>query len=152
MANLKKETLQMQSDRSSTVRANIKRYYIYAVLLLIVSAFSLMKLDEVEFFGRGHFLSPDSVINIFRSAVPILTVSGAFTLLMISGYIDLSVGSAMSLNAVVFSWMILNGFQFFTHLPGHLDPRLLTGILERLPGHEAAHHACDRNPRDVELV
>jgi ribose/xylose/arabinose/galactoside ABC-type transport system permease subunit len=31
---------------------------------------------------------------------------------MISGYIDLSVGSAMSLSAVVFSWLILNGFSF----------------------------------------
>ena len=132
MANLKNETLQMQSDRSSTLRANIKRYYIYAVLLLIVSAFSLMKLDEVEFFGRGHFLSPDSVINIFRSAVPILTVSGAFTLLMISGYIDLSVGSAMSLNAVVFSWMILNGFSF---LPAFIVTMILGCIMGFLNGY-----------------
>jgi len=44
---------------------------------------------------------PDSIINLLRSAAPILTLSGAFTLLMISGYIDLSVGSAMSLSAVV---------------------------------------------------
>ena len=63
-------------------------------------------------FGRGAFLSPDSVINMLRVSAPILTLSGAFTLLMISGYIDLSVGSAMSLSAVVFSLMILNGFAF----------------------------------------
>lgn len=132
MANVKKETLQMQSDRSATIRANIKRYYIYAVLVLIVSAFSLMKLDEVEFFGRGHFLSPDSVINILRSAVPIMTVSGAFTLLMISGYIDLSVGSAMSLNAVVFSWLILNGFSF---LPTFIITLILGCLLGFLNGY-----------------
>jgi len=48
--------------------------------------------------------------------VPIMTVSGAFTLLMISGYIDLSVGSAMSLNAVVFAWLVLNGVSFFPAL------------------------------------
>ena len=130
----------------------IKRYYIYMVLVLIVTVFSLMKLDEVEFFGRGHFLSPDSVINILRSAVPILTVSGAFTLLMISGYIDLSVGSALSLNAVVFSWMILNGFSFLTRVRHHHDPWLRTGIPERLSGHEAAHHAGHRHPRDPEFV
>ncbi len=112
VANAKKESLQIQLDRSAILRSNIKRYYIYVVLVLIVLVFSIVKLDEVSFFGRGHFLSPDSVINILRSAVPILTVSGAFTLLMISGYIDLSVGSAMSLNAVVFSLMILNGFSF----------------------------------------
>ena len=48
--------------------------------------------------------------------MPILTLSGAFTLLMISGYIDLSVGSAMSLSAVVFGLMILNGFAFMPAL------------------------------------
>ncbi len=89
----------------------VKKYYIYAVLLLIVIVFSVMKLDKVAFFGRGHFLSPASITNLLRSAVPILTLSGAFTLLMISGNIDLSVGSAMSLSAVVYSLMILNGFN-----------------------------------------
>jgi ribose/xylose/arabinose/galactoside ABC-type transport system permease subunit len=67
-------------------------------------------------FGRGHFLSPDSIIVLLRAAVPILTLSGAFTLLMISGHIDLSVGSAMSLNAVVFALMIREGFPFLPAL------------------------------------
>jgi len=106
--------LRQQADRSAAIRSIIKQYYIYVVLGLIMLVFSLLKLDQVEFFGRGHFLSPDSVINMLRSAVPILTLSGAFTLLMISGQIDLSVGSAMSLSAVVFAWMILNGFSFWT--------------------------------------
>ena len=105
--------LRKQLDRSDSIRSVIKQYYIFVVLALIVLVFSMMKLDQVEFFGRGHFLSPDSVINMLRSAVPILTLSGAFTLLMIAGQIDLSVGSAMSLSAVVFSWMILNGFSFW---------------------------------------
>ncbi|HEX9117987.1 MAG TPA: ABC transporter permease [Anaerolineae bacterium] len=99
-------------DRSDALRATIKKFYIYVVLLLIVAVFSVLKLGQVEFFGRGHFLSPDSIINLLRAAVPILTLSGAFTLLMISGYIDLSVGSAMSLTAVIFAWLILNGFGF----------------------------------------
>ncbi len=102
--------------RSEALRAGIKKYYIYVVLALIVVLFSVVKLGQVEFFGRGHFLSPDSLINLLRTAVPILTLSGAFTLLMISGYIDLSVGSAMSLAAVVFALMILNGFAFLPAL------------------------------------
>jgi ribose/xylose/arabinose/galactoside ABC-type transport system permease subunit len=97
-------------------KSKIKNIYIYIVLLLIVLVFSLVKLDRVSFFGRGHFLSPDSLINLFRSAVPIMTLSGAFTLLMISGNIDLSVGSAMSLSAVIFALMILNGFAFLPAL------------------------------------
>ena len=100
------------NDRSDARRATIKKYYIYLVLLVIVVAFALIKVREVGLFGRGAFLSPDSVINMLRISVPILTLSGAFTLLIISGYIDLSVGSAMSLAAVVFSLMILNGFSF----------------------------------------
>ena len=108
------ETLRQKQDRSTALRSTIKQVYIYVVLLLIVFIFSIVKLDQVELFGRGHFLSPDSIINLLRTAVPILTLSGAFTLLMISGYIDLSVGSAMSLSAVVFAWLILNGSNFFT--------------------------------------
>jgi ribose/xylose/arabinose/galactoside ABC-type transport system permease subunit len=103
-------------------RAGIKKYYIYVVLALIVILFSVVKLGQVQMFGRGHFLSPDSLINLLRTAVPILTLSGAFTLLMISGYIDLSVGSAMSLAAVVFALMVLNGFSF---LPALLATLLL---------------------------
>ena len=114
MSTVNMETLRQKQDRSTALRSLVKQVYIYVVLLLIVSVFSLLKLDQVEFFGRGHFLSPDSIINLLRTAVPILTLSGAFTLLMISGYIDLSVGSAMSLSAVVFAWLILNGSNFFT--------------------------------------
>jgi ribose/xylose/arabinose/galactoside ABC-type transport system permease subunit len=112
----KTQTLRQKNDRSAALRSTIKQVYIYVVLLLIVTLFSVMKLDQVKFFERGHFLSPDSVINLMRTAVPILTLSGAFTLLMISGYIDLSVGSAMSLSAVVFAWMVLNGFNFFASI------------------------------------
>jgi ribose/xylose/arabinose/galactoside ABC-type transport system permease subunit len=112
----KQESLRAQIDRADAARANIKNLYIYVILVLIVVVFSVVKLGQVEMFGRGHFLSPDSIVNLLRSAVPIMTLSGAFTLLMISGYIDLSVGSGMSLSAVVFAWLILNGFAFLPAL------------------------------------
>jgi ribose/xylose/arabinose/galactoside ABC-type transport system permease subunit len=123
------ESLRLQRDRSAAVRANIKRVYIYVVLALVVVIFSVAKLDQVALFGRGHFLNPDSIINLLRTAVPILTLSGAFTLLMISGYIDLSVGSAMSLSAVVFALMILNGFAFLPALLITLILGIVMGIL-----------------------
>jgi ribose/xylose/arabinose/galactoside ABC-type transport system permease subunit len=129
MNTIPKETARLQSDRSAILRANIKRFYIYVVLALIVVIFSLMKLDQVSFFGRGHFLSSYSVINLLRTAVPILTLSGAFTLLMIAGYIDLSVGSAMSLSAVVFAWLILNGFSFLPAMLVTLIMGLVMGCL-----------------------
>lgn len=132
MDTIKKETLRLESDRSATVRSNIKRYYIYVVLALIVFALSMAKFNDAGLFGRGSFLSPDSLINLLRSAVPILTLSGAFTLLMISGYIDLSVGSAMSLTAVVYAWMILNGFGFLPALIITLILGIVMGTLNGL--------------------
>jgi ribose transport system permease protein len=132
MKTLREETLQVRIDRSNNMRSNIKKFYIYVVLVLIVLVFSLVKLGQVEMFGRGHFLSPDSLINLLRAAVPILTLSGAFTLLMISGYIDLSVGSAMSLSAVVFALMILNGFPFILALPITLVLGVSFGFLNGL--------------------
>lgn len=122
-------SFEYQQDRSEKARANVKRVYIYVVLVLIVLVFSMMKLDQVEFFERGHFLSPDSIVNLLRSAVPILIVSGPFTLLMISEHIDLSVGSAMSLSAVIFAWMILNGSSFLPALIITLVAGIVMGIL-----------------------
>jgi ribose/xylose/arabinose/galactoside ABC-type transport system permease subunit len=129
MKSAPEQSLRMQIERSNALRANIKKFYIYVVLLLIVILFSVIKLGQVSMFGRGHFLSPDSIINLLRAAVPIITLSGAFTLLMISGHIDLSVGSAMSLSAVVFAWMILNGFPFVAALPITLLMGIVFGVL-----------------------
>ena len=128
----KADSIRQQVDRSAAVRSTIKNVYIYVVLLLIVIVFSVVKLDQTTLFGRGNFLSPDSIINLLRSAVPMLTLSGAFTLLMISGYIDLSVGSAMSLSAVVFSWLVLNGFSF---LPALLITLILGVVMGFINGY-----------------
>lgn len=129
MKSVGEELLQAQMDRTSALRSNIKKFYIYVVLTVIVIIFSVVKLGQVEMFGRGHFLNPDSIIILLRAAVPILTLSGAFTLLMISGHIDLSVGSAMSLSAVVFALMILNRFAFLPALVITLIMGIAMGIL-----------------------
>ncbi len=124
-----KQSPALQQDRLTGIQANIKRFYIYFVLALVVVVFSVVRLDEVAFFERGHFLSPDNIINLLRIAVPIMTVSGAFTFLMIAQYIDLSVGSAMSLTAVVFALMILNGFNFLAAIGVTMIVGILIGSL-----------------------
>ncbi|UCF97802.1 MAG: ABC transporter permease [Spirochaetaceae bacterium] len=126
------DLVQAPLDRASAVRANIKKFYIYVVLLVIVIIFSVVKLGQVQMFGRGHFLSPDSIIVLLRAAVPILTLSGAFTLLMISGHIDLSVGSAMSLTAVVFALMVREGFSLLPALVLALIVGIAMGFLNGL--------------------
>ncbi len=126
---MEKKSPALKQDRSVVIRTNIKRFYIYFVLALVVVTFSVVRLDEVDMFERGHFLSPDSLINLARIAVPIMTVSGAFTFLMIAEVIDLSVGSAMSLSAVVFALMILSGFGFFSALIVTMIVGILMGTL-----------------------
>jgi len=129
MASVSQESLALQQDRSAVVRTNIKRYYIYFVLALVVVIFSVARLDEVSFFERGHFLNPDNIINLLRIAVPIMTVSGAFTFLMIAERIDLSIGSAMSLSAVIFAWLVLNGFGFISAFIVTLIAGIMMGFL-----------------------
>ena len=123
------QELSYQQDRSDIIRANIKRFYIYFVLALVVVVFSFVRLDEVNWFERGHFLNPNNIINLLRIAVPIITVSGAFTFLMIAEYIDLSIGSAMSLASVIFAWMILNGFNFPVAAAATIFAGLIAGNL-----------------------
>ena len=127
--SMEKTSPAFQQDRATVIRANIKRFYIYFVLALVVVTFSVLRLDEVAFFERGHFLNPDNVITLIRIAVPIITVSGAFTFLMIAEKIDLSVGSAMSLSAVIFAWMVLNGFNFLIAVVVTLIAGILMGAL-----------------------
>ena len=90
----------------------LRDYYIYLVLVGVVVVISLANVDDFSLFERGNFSSRDSTVNLLRSSVPLLTISGAFTLLMIAGYIDLSVGSAISLSAVVYTYLVLNGVGF----------------------------------------
>jgi len=95
----------------------VKGSYVFVLLIITIVILSVVKLGEVEMFARGHFLNWDgSIVNLLRSAAPILTLVGGFTLIIISGHIDLSVGSALSLNAVIYSLMIINGFGFTASL------------------------------------
>ena len=90
----------------------LRKYYIYFVLVAVVLLLSTANLDRFPLFERGNFLNENNIINILRVSAPILTLAGAFTLLMISGQIDLSVGSAMSLSAVVYALLAINGVPF----------------------------------------
>ena len=108
---------QLNGQKISSWKNVVKGSYVFILLFLTVVILSVVNLGEVEMFGKGHFLNWDgSIVNLLRSATPILTLIGGFTLLIISGHIDLSVGSALSLSAVVFSWLVRGGFGFITAL------------------------------------
>ena len=98
--------------RADQIAQFLRNYYIYFVLAAVVVVLSLANLDRFDLFERGNFLYERNIINILRVSAPLLTLAGAFTLLMVSGYIDLSVGSTMGLSAVVYALLAINGVPF----------------------------------------
>ncbi len=90
----------------------LRNYYIYFVFVAVILGLSLANLDSYGLFERGNFLYKRNIINILRISAPLITLAGAFCLLMVSGYIDLSVGSAMSLSAVTYALLAINGVPF----------------------------------------
>jgi ribose transport system permease protein len=90
----------------------LRNYYIYFVLAAVVVILSVANIDRFGLFERGNFLYEKNIINVLRISAPLITLAGAFTLLMVSGYIDLSVGSTMSLSAVVYALLAINGVPF----------------------------------------
>lgn len=112
MKSVEKQLKMKSIDNEKNVKSIIKDNYIYIVLLIIVAFFSVLNLDKYKLFEPGNFLYGPNIVNMLRNTIPIMTLAGGFTLLMIAGSIDLSVGSQMSLSAVVFAYLILNGFSF----------------------------------------
>ena len=96
----------------SRIAQFLRNYYIYFVLVAVILGLSAANLDSYGLFERGNFLYKKNIINILRVSAPLITLSGAFCLLMVSGYIDLSVGSAMSLSAVIYALLAINCVPF----------------------------------------
>ena len=96
----------------SRIAQFLRNYYIYFVFVAVILGLSLANLDSYGLFERGNFLYKKNIINILRVSAPLITLAGAFCLLMVSGYIDLSVGSAMSLSAVTYALLAINGVPF----------------------------------------
>jgi len=110
----KNKSEQMKQPGTDSWKTIVKGSFVFVLLIIVVVILSVVKQDAGGIFSRGHFLNWDgSIVNLLRNSVPIVTICGGFTLLIISGYIDLSVGSTLSLSAVIYAIMLLNGFGFF---------------------------------------
>lgn len=106
----------------------VKEVYVYVILIAVVMALSLVK---GEIGQRGNFLFWPNVSQILRFSVPIIMISSAFTFIFITGNIDLSVGSALSLTTVFYSILVLNGFGF---VPALLVTLILGVVLGGING------------------
>jgi ribose/xylose/arabinose/galactoside ABC-type transport system permease subunit len=86
----------------------LKNNYVIILLIAVVAFFTIM--------SNGRFLSEFSIRNILRVSVAPLLIASMATLLMVSGNIDLSVGAALGLSAVVFAILRQAGWSFFAAL------------------------------------
>lgn len=75
-------------------RNMIKSLYIFGILVLFIVVFTIIS---------PKFIKVPSLVNIIRTAAPAIMVGVAATLLMISGHIDLSVGSMLGFTGVMFA-------------------------------------------------
>lgn len=103
----------MLTDKAQKLKRIVKNVYVYFILLLVVIVLSQLK---GELFQRGNFLFLPNITSLLRMSVPILMISSAFTLIFITGNIDLSVGSTLSLTTVMHALLVLNGVPFFLSL------------------------------------
>ena len=86
----------------------LKNNYVVLILIAVICIFTIL--------SKGRFLSEPSIRNILRVSVPTLIIASMATLLMVSGNIDLSVGSLLGMSAVVFAILRQSGVPFLLAL------------------------------------
>ncbi len=100
----------MSSPRSFSIKSLLARHE--AVLVLVI----LFEVILFQVLGR-NFLTGGNVSNVFRHSVEIGLLAVAMTPVILTGGIDLSVGSMMGLCAVLFGMMV-NGLGMDPWLAG----------------------------------
>ena len=101
------------SGRAEGSKRIIKAVYVYFILLLVIVVLSLIKGD---LFQRGNFLYAPNILGVLMMSVPVIIISAGFTFIMISGNIDLSVGSMLSLSTVFYAILVRGGMSFLPAL------------------------------------
>lgn len=108
----------------------VQEIYIYVFLLAIVLIFSVIGAAKgAPWFGKGHFLGSASIISMARQAAPIITLACGFTFIMVAGYMDLSVGSAMGLTQVIYAIVVRAGAPFFPGLLVAVAAGVVCGLI-----------------------
>lgn len=90
--------------RKLSIKTVVSNLYVISVLAVIILVFTLVS---------PKFIGVPNIINILRQSVPAIMIGGAFTLLMISGNIDLSVGGIVGLCTVIYALVAKTGIPFF---------------------------------------
>jgi ribose/xylose/arabinose/galactoside ABC-type transport system permease subunit len=90
----------MVNIRQISWRTAIKNVYVFGILAVVVIIFTIMS---------AKFVSPSSLSFLIQKVAPLLVTSTAVTLLMMSGHLDLSVGSILAFSGVVMALLSRGG-------------------------------------------
>ena len=95
----------MSMSKKISWRNAIKNIYVFGILAAFVIIFALMS---------RKFLGVNNIRYIIQQAAPLVCVGVAATMLMIAGYIDLSVGSILAFSGVLMALMSRSGMAAWT--------------------------------------
>ena len=132
----------MEKQRRIRWAITFKNNYVFIVLAFIVIGFSSVSIN---------FLNKVNLVNILRMSVPILLVSSAATLIMVSAQIDLSVGSIVGLSGVIYCILLKNGSVFLEYR-ADLGFGDYLRLYQRLSGNEIADCPGDCHPSHPLLI
>ncbi|MDR1904512.1 MAG: ABC transporter permease [Treponema sp.] len=90
----------MLNIRQISWRTAIKNVYVFGILAGVVIIFTIIS---------AKFISPPSLAFLIQKVAPLLICSVAVTLLMMSGHLDLSVGSILAFSGVIMALLSRGG-------------------------------------------
>jgi ribose transport system permease protein len=107
--------------------------WVRPVIVLIVIFICCIIFSPVSYKGNNIFLKPENLANIMRQLSEIGIIAVGMTLVILTGGIDLSVGSVLALSAVITAFGFMDWrFGFFTTLFLSLLSGALAGLINGL--------------------
>jgi len=91
--------LKNQAKTKLNFRENLQRYFCFAVLLLLVIAFTIME---------PRFLNAANIVNLLSDSAPLMIMAAGMTPILLLGSIDLSIGAMCSVGNVLVLTLMMN--------------------------------------------
>lgn len=76
------------------------------LLIITIALFAVMYLAGIMIFKSKGFAKPQVFLNLFISNAGLIVIAAGMTMVMITGGIDISVGSVVALACMMLAWMM----------------------------------------------
>ncbi len=110
----------MQKEKSTKLNINWNDMGIFIILALLIVILSVI---------RPVFLSTDNIINVIRQVTMVAIIGIGMSFVLISGEIDLSVGSICALSGIIVTLCLREGMNLFVSIVLALGTAALCGVI-----------------------